>query len=149
MLYWTWPTREAFFLLNTHQCPRRVFREPPRDVLACFFEWVPAVNSWHLSTIDYELCWQRTLTVQSSGDRSAGFNNYPPLRVSFSLSEVCKAFSLFLSLSGALLALMFTKSITAASLLLKCSSGLGVCVFKAAEQLWSLRAMKASSLLAT
>lgn len=86
--------------VSPHQCPlnypplRCLFREQPQDVLACFFLWVPAVNSWHLSTIDYEVCWQPTLTVQSSGDRRAGFNNHPLPRVSFHLSEVCKAFSL-------------------------------------------------------
>lgn len=88
------------FVLHPHQCPlkhpplRCLFTEQPQDVLACFFLWVPAVNSWHLSTIDYEVCWQPTLTVQSSGDRRAGFNNHPLLRGSFHLSEVCRAFSL-------------------------------------------------------
>lgn len=97
-IYWNWLSEG--FLLPPHQCPlkhpprRCLFREQPQDALACFFLWVPAVNSWHLSTIDYEVCWQATLTVQSSGDRRAGFNNHPLLRVSFRLSEECKAFSL-------------------------------------------------------
>lgn len=59
-----------------------LFRRGPRDVLASFVlkrSQVSAVDSRCLSVIDLQVCEQRRLTIQSSGEMSDRLNNHPLL----------------------------------------------------------------------